>query len=1059
MGTTTISSTASSPLDARSTSPLNVESIISTRQRRHNAGNRLRQLLNNAEEPLDFEDEEGHNIFQEVEGDDEFDLNASESEDELDDDDAEDSKSNENAIDDNKPKRLRTSNRTSKRRAAPEPSPQSPKRQKIGSENDDDDNHSRVDDDMFSDSSESDSSSNDDDSAGEKEYQKQRQAEARRAVKKKRDNFMPTSVLKAQQRRARIDKAVKIQKEDVRSDEDVAAAELERQRLAKREKLRIAADHFMSENRRRSTRKAAVKNAEGVLKRLKESEVRRAKMATPTVKIVHKITQEERLKEAVITEKKNVESLNTFYQQEEDRRKLRRAALLAKRAPMTSFIRYVSKTTYFEPSPIQPLIQEIPVESQKSLVKRDSKRKKETKQKPSTSSVIQDVENHDNDDTDKLQLSNPDNFIRDQPQHHSSHSDIHDSLSGSNSSQIPEHGSDVNVSMNIPVTAVTHDHLPSAIDSHLTHNSVDMMDSIPIDPTIHDTSVHQTPGLPVSSVTDHGHNPHPSPPSHMVMDPTSGNPYDTLSPVTMSFSHHEDDYRRSTSVEQLEADYINFHVAEESSEIVDVGILPERRETEGSVDLNLVKGEHESHHIHSDDIGIQIATTSAVLSSSVASVLGSQSPSAFPMSDMIISDVDEPKSDNLQDHKSNLVVSDHLSAEQESIIIPANYSSTIIPSTTSHESPTIDDVKTLQSPQIIPSEPTDIAHVSSPTSMDIMKSHYGQSIAEENLLNSQTPILASTETTGAEPQPALLSESVDTFQMTKLDDASEVLDDPPSRVVQGPRECRAVTTISLMEFPESFHYTTPDIQKVLFGPQSLEIPVVPPERSNDLSGSMAGSSSGYGGRKKRNDKVGDTGKNAKDSEGAWANHKEQDSARGKLANSSGSKAGTAKAGSSASLASLTSNPLFSRGFGMKVGSTGLSVSGTSVGPLGTGVIGSGGGGPSGLSAAAANAAAAAAAAAAANGGLYGGSASARAKSAAALAALQQAPKCVITGKPCKFVDPKSGLPYSSMEAFQMIRQVVNFDVPWNQDFGIFMGPLGKEARHAKGVPPGFANPI
>lgn len=75
----------------------------------------------------------------------------------------------------------------------------------------------------------------------------------------------------------------------------------------------------------------------------------------------------------------------------------------------------------------------------------------------------------------------------------------------------------------------------------------------------------------------------------MVMDPTSGNPYDTLSPVTMSFSHHEDDYRRSTSVEQLEADYINFHVAEESSEIVDVGILPERRETEGSVDLNLVK--------------------------------------------------------------------------------------------------------------------------------------------------------------------------------------------------------------------------------------------------------------------------------------------------------------------------------------------------------------------------------------------------------------------------------------------------------------------------------------
>lgn len=73
-------------------------------------------------------------------------------------------------------------------------------------------------------------------------------------------------------------------------------------------------------------------------------------MSTPVVKVVHKMTQEERLKEAVITEKKNIESLHTFYQQEEDRKKSRRAALLAKRAPMTSFIRYVSKTTFGDPT-------------------------------------------------------------------------------------------------------------------------------------------------------------------------------------------------------------------------------------------------------------------------------------------------------------------------------------------------------------------------------------------------------------------------------------------------------------------------------------------------------------------------------------------------------------------------------------------------------------------------------------------------------------------------------------------------------------------------------------
>lgn len=72
-------------------------------------------------------------------------------------------------------------------------------------------------------------------------------------------------------------------------------------------------------------------------------------------------------------------------------------------------------------------------------------------------------------------------------------------------------------------------------------------------------------------------------------------------------------------------------------------------------------------------------------------------------------------------------------------------------------------------------------------------------------------------------------------------------------------------------------------------------------------------------------------------------------------------------------------------------------------------------------------------------------------SAAATLAAARIPKCVVSGKPCKFVDPRTGVPYESMEGFQIIRSVLAGNMSWNGEFGVFIGG----SRSAKGVPEGF----
>lgn len=113
-------------------------------------------------------------------------------------------------------------------------------------------------------------------------------------------------------------------------------------------------DMFSSESmllslRRSSSRAAAVENKQAVVKRLKESEKRRAAQV-PVVRIKEReLTQEERLEEAIETEKANVLSLNQFREQEIVKNEYRKQLLLLKRAKLKNVVRFITKETLVTP--------------------------------------------------------------------------------------------------------------------------------------------------------------------------------------------------------------------------------------------------------------------------------------------------------------------------------------------------------------------------------------------------------------------------------------------------------------------------------------------------------------------------------------------------------------------------------------------------------------------------------------------------------------------------------------------------------------------------------------
>ncbi|EGW30401.1 uncharacterized protein SPAPADRAFT_157381 [Spathaspora passalidarum NRRL Y-27907] len=277
------------------------ESLIATRSRRANAGSRLKQLIEQEQQGLEdtsqfiTEDDDNVNLLFQVEGEDEEFIEESEEEEEEEEeeegDDGEEGKQQEEADEEEES--------GSRKRRHPE--------------------EDQDQDDVFSDSDLSESDS--DQSEGEKELQRQERIK-KRQLKKKRAIVPEIKTVKTQSPKKK----------------------------PKRTPL-ITSDSLLMSQRRSSSRAAAVESKHALIEKLKESEERRAKYLSRTVhkKKSRELTQQERLDEALETEKANVESLMRFREQEIVKKEKQRQLLLSKRIKLQNIIRLVSKETFIYP--------------------------------------------------------------------------------------------------------------------------------------------------------------------------------------------------------------------------------------------------------------------------------------------------------------------------------------------------------------------------------------------------------------------------------------------------------------------------------------------------------------------------------------------------------------------------------------------------------------------------------------------------------------------------------------------------------------------------------------
>ncbi|EMG50284.1 VPS72 Vacuolar protein sorting-associated protein 72 [Candida maltosa Xu316] len=275
------------------------ESLIATRARRSNAGSRLKQLIELEEQSNELtqtnqfvtEDDENVDLLFQEDGDDEEFI------------DEEVDNANLNGIDEDDDEEEDEDNESL------------PKKRQHNVDDEEEGEDGNVNpDEVLSDSDLS--SSDTDESEGEKELMKQERLKKKR-VKKQR--LIPTI------------KQVQPEK-----------------KKQKRTHL-ITADSLLLSSRRSSSRSAALESKQALVDKLKESEARRAKYVHVERKKHVELTQEERLAEAVETEKANIESLNRFEEQENVKKEKQRQLLLSKRVKLHNVIRMVSKETFVNP--------------------------------------------------------------------------------------------------------------------------------------------------------------------------------------------------------------------------------------------------------------------------------------------------------------------------------------------------------------------------------------------------------------------------------------------------------------------------------------------------------------------------------------------------------------------------------------------------------------------------------------------------------------------------------------------------------------------------------------
>lgn len=306
-------------------SDLILDSLVKTRTRRKNAGLRLKSLIQ-AEEIINYteEDEDVDLLFQEDGTDEEFDIYEEEAEKQ-------------------KAKALKTYGETSGS-DEDDKEEEEPQQEEISSLDElkalqDEGAGFTSDavydsDQMFSDSGEE----NDDDNEYEDEesqLQKQERFDKRKEAKKKRaiPKIKPPSLVSP----------------NVRRNNDSASRLSRQKRKASSLTPSETMENLLNENRRASKRRATVQNKVELVNKLKESEKRRQAIKPKQKKEVHVMTQEEKLLEAIETEKANIESLTRFREQEIIKKEKRSQMLNRKKDILTDIIRFISRVHYVTP--------------------------------------------------------------------------------------------------------------------------------------------------------------------------------------------------------------------------------------------------------------------------------------------------------------------------------------------------------------------------------------------------------------------------------------------------------------------------------------------------------------------------------------------------------------------------------------------------------------------------------------------------------------------------------------------------------------------------------------
>lgn len=283
------------------------DSLVATRARRANAGSRLKQLLELEEQAADIQSSVGQII---TEDDENVNLLFQE--------DADDQEFMELELEEEEEEEEGEGDGEEAEGEASSPTPGQELDQLLSED------EAKVDsDDVLSDSDMS--LSDTDEEEGEKQLQEQEKIKKRKI--KKSLSYIPAI------KKAKTDPAKQTREAPVKKPKS---------------------DMFSSESmllsfRRSSSRASAVENKQAVVKRLKESEKRRAAQV-PVVRVKEReLTQEERLQEAIETEKANVLSLNQFREQEIVKNEYRKQLLLLKRAKLKNVIRFISKETLVTP--------------------------------------------------------------------------------------------------------------------------------------------------------------------------------------------------------------------------------------------------------------------------------------------------------------------------------------------------------------------------------------------------------------------------------------------------------------------------------------------------------------------------------------------------------------------------------------------------------------------------------------------------------------------------------------------------------------------------------------